>query len=318
MKNILVTAIGSFSASSAINTLRRVVDTKIYGCDIYPAEWHHISKSFDKVLRAPLVSNEEEYKLFIDNLCLENNVDFIIPLIDIEVDFFNKYREYYEQKEIVVTIANRNFLSIARDKYALSQYTKSIDGLTSIPTYRYDELKKNIDYPMIAKITNGRSSEGVFFVNSMEDIKRDVDFNKYIFQKVIEGKICTVDYVRSSFTEQDFCIPRWEYIRTKNGAGITVETFFSDEINKIVSYIGNDLDINGCVNFEFIINDNGYHLIDINPRFSAGVAFSSAVGYDFVENHINCFQNKDIRQGVIYTKAILQKEMSEVINKIIE
>lgn len=315
MTNILVTAIGSFSASSVIKSLRKNVDVKVYGCDIYPAEWHNISLLFDKVFKAPLVSNEAEYKAFIDNICLDYEVDFIIPLTDIEVDFFNKFREYYQQKNITATISNSKSLSIARDKYALSKYTNAIDELTQIPTYKFNELESHIDFPLIAKVVNGRSSEGVFFVNSKEDLKRDIDFNKYIFQKVIKGKICTVDYVRSSQTKNDFCLPRWEHLRTKNGAGLTVETFYSEKINRIVSTIGNDLDINGCVNIEFIVNEDSYHLIDINPRFSAGIAFSYAVGYDFVENHIQCFLNKDIKKGVEYKKAIVQKVMSEVINK---
>ncbi len=317
MHNVLITAIGSFSASRVIRSLRHMTDAKIYGCDIYPSEWHHISKLFDNVFRAPLVVSENEYKSFIDDICNNYAVDFIIPLTDIEVDYFNKHREYYSAKNITVTIANENFIKIARDKYALNQFAKSIEGVSHIPTFKIEDLKNEIEFPLIAKVVNGRSSEGIFFVNTMDDLKRDVDYSKYIFQKVIKGKICAVDYVRSSYTKSDFCMPRWEYIRTKNGAGITVETFYSDEISRIVSSIGNSLDINGCVNFEFIVNEKGYHLIDINPRFSAGVAFSYMAGYDFVENHINCFLNKDILSNVVYKRAIQQKVMSEVTNKII-
>lgn len=317
MKNILITSIGSFSTSCVVHSVRSLKGMKIYGCDIYPSEWHHISSSFEAVFRAPLVKDETDYKLFIDSICKQYDIDFIIPLTDIEIDFFNKYRIYYQYNNIIITIANSSFLSIARDKYTLNKYLTKIPGLSPIPTYKYNELSSTSEFPLIAKVVNGRSSEGIYLLNSIDDIKKNTNSNSYIFQKVIYGKICTVDYVRSELTKQDFCIPRWEHLRTKNGAGTTVETFYSKEIEEIVSQIGNDLDINGCVNFEFIVNDNGFHLIDINPRFSAGIGFSLLAGYDFVTSHLNCFTGRNILPQKKYENMILEKKIEEVINLII-
>lgn len=109
-------------------------------------------------------------------------------------------------------------------------------------------------------------------------------------------------------------MPRWEYIRTKNGAGITVEIFYSKSLENIVKQIGNDLDINGCVNIEFIYDGDKYYIIDINPRFSAGIAFSKLAGYDFVKSHINAFTGEDILPTIKYNNMIAEKVISEVIN----
>lgn len=316
IKNILVTSIGSFSASCTFRSLKRLDNLKIYGCDIYPAEWHHISSSFDAVFLAPLVKDEMDYKEFIDGICRQYNIQLIIPLTDVEVDFFNKYRNYYHNNNIITTIANPTFLSISRDKYALYRYSETIDDLSQVPTYKFEELSNNSEYPLIAKVVNGRSSEGLYLLKSIKDVKKNLDNSRYIYQKVIQGQIATVDYVRSDFSRLDFCIPRWEHLRTKNGAGMTVEIFHSNEIEKIVSEIGNDLDINGCVNFEFIINENGFHLIDVNPRFSAGIGFSMLAGYDFIESHLNCFTGKDILPAKMYKNMILEKKMEEVVNLI--
>jgi len=37
---------------------------------------------------------------------------------------------------------------------------------------------------------------------------------------------------------------------------------------------------------EFIELNNEFYLIDVNPRFSARVAFSVIDGYDMVNNHL--------------------------------
>lgn len=316
--NILVTAIGSFSANSVVTSLRKIDTTKIFGCDIYPSEWHHVSRKFDKVFKAPLVKNDIEYFEFISTICKKNNISTIIPLTDIEVDFFNNNRDYFRNQGIVVTIGSKNFLQIARNKRLLTEFSKNINSLSSIVTYTIEEINSNVSMPLIAKPIDGRSSEGIYTLNSITDINEKNDNKNYIFQQVIKGKICTVDYVRSDYSGNDFCIPRIEHLRTKNGAGMTVEIFRDNLINNIVSDIGEKLHINGCVNFEFIVNDDGIHLIDINPRFSAGVGFSLLAGYNFIESHLNCFIGKDILPPKRYDNMILEKKMTEVINIILE
>ena len=108
-------------------------------------------------------------------------------------------------------------------------------------------------------------------------------------------------------------VPRQELLRTKNGAGLTVQVKDAPDIIRLVSHIGNALGINGCVNMEFISNGGRYYLIDINPRFSAGVAFSVVSGYDMVNSHLNCFEGKPIAGQPAIQENIIIKKYQEVI-----
>ena len=154
----------------------------------------------------------------------------------------------------------------------------------AIPSFNFDDLKnETMNFPMIAKPAGGRSSEGLLKVQNMEHIiNAGIDVDDYIFQPIINGDIITVDYIRSK--EEDVVIARKELIRTKNGAGIVVDMISDVILNKIVKEIGRELDLIGCVNIEFIYNTEGYHLLDFNPRFSAGIAFSIMAGYNFPLN----------------------------------
>lgn len=60
---------------------------------------------------------------------------------------------------------------------------------------------------------------------------------------------------------------------------------------------------------EFIELNNEFYLIDVNPRFSAGVAFSVIAGYDMVNNHLRCFQEKDIEFRPKYQEMIITKKV---------
>lgn len=62
---------------------------------------------------------------------------------------------------------------------------------------------------------------------------------------------------------------------------------------------------------EFIKHDDIFYLIDINPRFSAGVAFSQVIGYNMVINHLNCFMHLDILPSIIYQEQIITKRYKE-------
>ena len=271
--NILITAIGSFSAECVIDSLKDITTVnKIIGCDI--------------------------------------------PLTDTEVDFFNLHRNYFNEKNIQITIGSSDFISIARDKKKLNEFVKQ-NNFDSIKTYSLNNLD-TLSFPLIGKPINGRSSEGIIRMDSVNDLNIKLEFSNYIFQEFIEGEICTVDYIRDSKTK-DFCaIPRIEHLRTKNGAGMTVEVVNNSKIVQLANEIGSLLDVHGCINYEFILNNNKYYLIDINPRFSAGVGFSKVAGYDFPRNLYKLYNNETIEAMAKYKRMILQKKMVEVINIIFE
>ena len=316
-RNILVTAIGSFSSDCVIASLRKFCDCKIVGCDIYPGEWHAVSKEFDVVLRSPLVKHTDEYLNFIQNTCDQHSIGTIIPLTDVEVDFFNNFKDFFIKQDILVTVGTSEFLSVARNKQKLNDVFKNDDNVKSVGTYTAGELH-SAKFPLIAKPKSGRSSEGIYYLSSPLEVKKSTNVDDYIFQEVVEGKICTVDYVRSIKTGRDFSLPRIELLRTANGAGLTIQTFKSEILERLVSYIGNKLGVTGCINMEFIVKDEEYYLIDINPRFSAGVGFSKLAGYDFVKNHLLSFMQEDIVVPLNYDIIIGQKRMVDVINKMID
>ena len=133
----------------------------------------------------------------------------------------------------------------------------------------------------------------------------------YIIQELIEGPVYTVDYVRSESTGNDFCVPRKELLRTKNGAGTTIKIVCDEKLINLTSHIGRKIHVNGVVNMEFIHHNDRYYLIDINPRFSAGVAFTNKAGYNMVINHLNCHTGKDIDTECEYHEQLMTKRYHE-------
>lgn len=309
--NILVTAIGSFSADCVINTLKKHKHF-VVGCDIYPSEWHAVSKDCDKVYKVPFATKENDYIDSLITICKQDNIEYVFPLTDLEIDVLNKKREIFENNGIILCIQSSQCLDIARNKYKI-HFMFENDSIVNVPKTIYsNEITEAFSLPAIGKPINGRSSEGVEKIYCLDELIRLKKKDNYLIQEYLEGNIYTVDYVRNSLTGQDFSIPREELLRTKNGAGTTVRIVPDKQLNEIVSYIGNKLGINGCVNMEFIYHANKYYLIDINPRFSAGVAFSNFIGYDMVSAHLNCFTNNiNLPQPIKFEEQILCKRYKE-------
>ncbi len=311
--NILVTAIGSFSADCVISTLKKKGHAVI-GCDIYPSEWHAVSKDCDAVYQAPLATHETEYIHFLLETAQKHQIQYIFPLTDIEIDVLNKNRELFSQRNILICMSSQETLSIARDKYELYKHFLDDPIVHSIPTYLGKDIHiPNSILPAVAKPYNGRSSEGLMHLYTLEDLQKAQQRENYIIQKLIPGSIFTVDYVRQNDTGNDFAVPREELLRTKNGAGTTIRIINDPELNSLVSHIGKSISINGCINMEFIKNRDQYYLIDINPRFSAGVAFSKVAGDDMITNHLNCFTGKAIESPVSIQEKIVTKRYKEEV-----
>jgi len=192
-------------------------------------------------------------------------------------------------------------------------------GINKVIPTRLLSQELNLNLPFIIKPINGRSSEGFKIVNSIDEymlLKKTLTPDKYILQPFIEGKTITIDIVRDPKVNITVCVARRELLRTRSGAGTTVEIIENTEIEDLCIKIAEKVDIMGAVNFEFIeIKKEKIFLLEINPRFSAGVEFTCLAGYDVVNNHLNVFLNKEINSKGSIKKMIIARKYEEYITK---
>lgn len=309
--NVLLTAIGSFSTDCVVMSLKRHMH-RVIGCDIYPAEWHPVSKDCDKVYQVPFATKEPEYIEALLTICDMEHVDLIFPLTDLEIDILNKHRAEFNEKGVLLCIQSEYCLSIARDKYKMAKLFADDPVISTPKTILATEPSVNLTFPVIAKPYNGRSSEGLLRLMTKGALQLVEDKDGYIIQEMLHGNVYTVDYVRDVYGN-DFAVPREELLRTKNGAGTTVRVVSDVRLQEMASYIGSKLGVVGCVNMEFIYSGGKYYLIDINPRFSAGIAFTYNVGYDAVMSHLKAYLNQPIEKAISFKEQIIAKRYKEEV-----
>lgn len=323
-ETILVTAIGSFSAVTVVESLKKD-GYRVVGCDIYPAEWVANSQIVDVFYRAPYATDRPAYEEFVKMVCREEEVAFVMPLTDVEIDLFRGWTTAAEDTGAVVCMSERKMLDIVRDKKVLEDYLAPFGICDTIPGKLLSEVlsmpESEMTYPLVVKPIDGRSSQGLHMVKNAKEMKAVAELCKddaahYIVQPKISGPIITVDVVRNPEAEECVCIPRRELLRTPNGAGTSVYVFKNEHLERQCKDIAKALNIRGCVNFEFVeeiepAEQNGpgkWRFLECNPRFSGGLAFSAVAGYDMVRNHLNCFKGIGLEpEGEIWEQYIARR-----------
>ena len=304
---ILVTAIGSMSASTVISSLQ-MSGYQVIGTDIYPKEYHkegYLCNSFEQVPYC----HDPNYCTALIDICKRHKCKIIIPLTDPEIDVINGTRKMFEQNNIKLYMQSSELLNIARNKFNVYDYFKNDKEVNVINTCLLSDFHTYyFKQPWVIKRTYGRSSEGLIINPSINQIFAMGDMDGYVIKPYLECHIFTVDYIRDKKSGFDYSVAREELIRTSNGAGITVKTVYDQSLADTASFIGKKLDVNGAINIEFIKHNDKFYLMDINPRFSGGIDFSHMCSmYDFVINHCRCFCSDELEPARKYESKILVK-----------
>lgn len=315
----LVTAIGSFAADIVIKSLKGM-DYRVVGCDIYPKEWIADAGQVNVFCQVPHALNVKEYIRFLIDLCEAEEVHYLIPLTDAEIDVLNDNRYLFETRGVCICISSMETIRLCRDKHALAEFINmNYSIMETIPTERAKSVKGTPSaFPIVCKPHNGRSSLGLRYIYNEEEWKNFVsqtDVKGYLVQPYIEGSIITVDVVCSE--NQAVAIARQELLRTLNGAGTSVYIFCDVALERKCCELAVLLGVQGCVNFEFIKDKDGkYHFLECNPRFSGGVEFSCIAGYNCVENHIRAFDQKPIDKFHVEHCMYIARKYEEYVTRV--
>lgn len=102
------------------------------GCDIYPAEWVVSSMDVDVFYRAPYATDTEAYRSFIRQICETEQIDYVLPLTDIEIDVFQQWRQEDQNcpgGRAVVCMSDRETIHLCRNKRRAAQLLDAAENM---------------------------------------------------------------------------------------------------------------------------------------------------------------------------------------------
>lgn len=317
--NVLVTALGTVSGTAIAKRLKNNKDMIIFGADINESDLIYASKEVDTYTQFPTAVNNENYLDFLIDFCKKNKIDVIIPIIDEEVELLTNNQTLFSSLNVKIITAGKKTVDICRDKLITFSYIKDKFPEIYIPTVSLINFQNQFNLPAFVKPNKGRASIDCSRINDeweLEYYKRKKDvLSELIIQPFCEGEIVSVDLIRSSKDDQAKVAIRKELLRNKNGAAIAVEFIENKKLEEICFSIAKDLDVDGVVNFEFFVNNDGYKLIEINPRFPAGTEFTCLAGLDLINDalRIKIGDHMSNSTVIVGKKFVRRYETYEVI-----
>jgi carbamoyl-phosphate synthase large subunit len=322
MSKVLVSALGTLSGSFISKFLKKEHYTVI-GTDIFPAKYIPASIDIDLFIQVPSVVDEEEkYFSTLISICKKYKIQFVIPIIDEEILLLARENKFLNAIGIIPLVPEFLTVKICRDKKATFDFiAKNVEEVNT-KTYLLKNYNNTLSYPVFIKPRQGRASIGCQKLNSEEIlmvIKNNSNGEDYIVQEFIQGKFISVDFIYYPRYDKFSCILKEELLRNKNGVGTVIKIVHDDFIENICKKIVRLINYKGVGNMEFIIDEKGVHLIEIDPRFPAGTEISVLAGIDLVNDLLKIHQDNyaelsyQIKYDTVYARHYEVYDMGKFV-----
>jgi carbamoyl-phosphate synthase large subunit len=211
-------------------------------------------------------------------------VNAVISTVAEELIVLARHVDQLEAAGIHSWIPDANAIERCVDKWLFAKTVANTDTPAPKTGLASDA---GIPGPWIVKPRFGRGSRDVIPVDDAAELAwalRRVP--EPIVQTRLTGREFTVDTLTDHSGNLIGAVPRWR-LETKAGISTKGMTFQHDELTHSVDQLLQALDLTGPANVQgFVHDDNTFHFIEVNPRFSGGLALSQAAGADLIGEYL--------------------------------
>ena len=310
MKNILVTGAGAVLGQGILRSLQEYKNDFI----IHTADPDHKSSGHWLGNKAHIVkmANDSEYINSIENIIQSENIDIVLIGTDTELPILSNNKRILEEKyKVIIVVSDSKVIEIANDKFLTSNFLKKNGFNFPISYMSYDQdgiilLKKQNNYPYIAKPIDGARSKGVEIIKNEEDLNRVASFvNNLVIQEYISE--LDGEFTSGCLVFNGKCVSVVTLKRDLRD-GNTYRAYYRNDYekyNSFISSVAEKLGVEGPCNFQFRIKNDQPVIFEINARFSGTTPLRFIFGFNEVLACINFYLvNKkvdkfNLRQGVV-------------------
>lgn len=310
-KKALVTGVGGDIGQSVIKCLKDTgYDIELIGCDVdfYAAG----KKSCKKFFQSPWAIEAEEYLNFIQKLIAEEGVNYIFPTTEPEIEFYDKYRDYFRNKNLTIFINDSNIIKTFLDKYETVNFLRD-NKLPYPETYTLETYNGELPFPVLLKQRKGSGAKGLKIINDEEEL---IFFKRKMSDAIVQEIIGSPD---EEYTVGVFSTSKEVYsITLKRHLGYgsltkVAQLVHDDKIKIIAERVANACSLNGVLNIQLRRRCEDYYVpFEINPRISSTVYFRHFFGFQDVKWWIDLKENRSVEYTPKYKNGIAVRTIGEV------
>lgn len=296
---ILIEATGSLTSGYLIHSIQEGGHDAV-GSDISKA--NHGFELCDDFILMPKTKDPELWSK-TEALLLAHKIDMVIPSLDESMLGWAERAEDFAKKGIKVIVSPLKTIQTFQDKWETFKFFDSI-GI-DVPA-----TSTEATYPLI-KPRLGRGSTGIY----IQDVEADTppDMTGMISQELIKGTEYTVDCLFDKEGQPIYIIPR-ERLDVKEGKSTKGRVVYNEKIREEIIYVANKIELQGPINFQLFVTDQGEHkYIEVNPRIAGGMALGFAASENWmpllVENFLG---GKKIEPKPVNYELTMYRYYSEI------
>jgi len=288
--NVAITSAGSAPAVAVIKALKKQdeLTCRITGMDMDLFSSGNYLADEAEVIPSPSSRGFIEKVIAV---CRRRKIQCIIPVIDEELYVFAAAKNRFNDAGIKVIVNDAAVIKLAKDKRLAYKFCAEnsilcpkVFEIASVPLASLgvprndDNGPRDKDYPLILKPNRGRGSVDTFVIRDRKELAFFKErFPQHILQKFIAGPEYTIDIVAQPQGLILQAVPRR---RLSVKAGMSYKGQIAHD-RRLIDYgkkVAALFKINGPANIQCIINNGKIYLIEVNPKFAAGLPLSVAAG----------------------------------------
>jgi carbamoyl-phosphate synthase large subunit len=284
---VLIPSAGAGPAVAAIKLLRdqKSLPVRVLAADMDPAA-PGLFLAHESAI-SPAVHSPKHLSWLV-TLVRARKIDFVIPILDLDVAFFGKNREKIERRtKARVLGASFGVFELCNDKRRSVEHCRRLGfNVPRVWSPAQVGSRSFRSFPVIAKPNRGIGSKGVRIARS----RREWDAigrlpPDALIQSYVEGPEYTIDTLSDGLGRCLVAIPR-ERIRVRDGQIVKGRTRRNTRIIRFGKRIAEAFGICGPACIQCKISRAKICFIEINPRYGTGVSLSGAAGVNIPLLHL--------------------------------
>jgi carbamoyl-phosphate synthase large subunit len=275
---VMVTSAGSAPAVAVIQALREQQEIPVR---VVAADMDRLSVGFslaDERVVIPAAGTPEFVERVLE-ACRQFGVTVVFPIIDEELQLFADAAPQFAAHRIHVVTNPPEVVRVAKDKWLTHEWC--LENAVQAPhAWLPNRLPVALRYPVIVKPRGGRGSAGVELARDAAELGYHLACGaNLMIQEYIDGPEFTVDILADATGRVVSVVPR-ERLMTKAGMCVKGRTLNASSLLDLSVHVAEAFGLTprGNVQFKQSRQDSRYYLIEVNPKFGAGLPLTTAAG----------------------------------------
>lgn len=300
--NILITSIGR--RAYLVEFFKEALgnDDKLFVADCDP--YAPALGLGDKAFIIPK-SSAEGYVRALLKLCKDNHVDAVIPINDLELPILARSKALFAEEDIKVVVSDPEVVDICTDKYRTYEFLIQ-NGFRTPKTYiKLNDVLRGlrtgaISFPLMVKPRKGSAGQGLVRMEDMEELRQEWELKRR-GEDIIQEYVGDEYYGLHIFSDENgnaITVIGMKILYRKRGENYQTVSVREDKLIETGIELARRMKHIGPWDVDLIAIQEGYSILEINPRLAGSYPVSHFAGADFPRKIISLVKGEALQSEI--------------------